>query len=287
MNRLSPRTLLRQFYRYLLNRSMTELDENDLKLPAVVFSPHPDDETLGCGGAIICKKREGADVKIVFMCDGSGSHSNLFPAAKLKSIRTSEAIAAAQMLGVEQRDVIFLGFKDKELNKHQGEAVNKVEEIVKRYIPSQIYIPYYRDKLPDHVATNRIVKSVLQTWGVEVIIYEYPVWFWRHWPWVGIPTGNCLQTLFRLKHTLSAGLGLQLLWDFRFCVPIGDILGLKRAALDQHRSQMKRLISDPNWLTLGDVSNGEWLECFFQEYEIFRRYSLGAEQNQDAPQQLR
>jgi LmbE family N-acetylglucosaminyl deacetylase len=40
----------------------------------VVFSPHPDDETLGCGSTIIKKKRLGADVTIVFMTDGSKSH---------------------------------------------------------------------------------------------------------------------------------------------------------------------------------------------------------------------
>ena len=274
INRIFPRILIRQFYRYLTDRMMTEIDENDLKQSAVVFSPHPDDETLGCGGIIICKKREGANVKIVFMCDGSGSHLSLFTASKLKAIRTQETLAAAQMLGVEKRDVTFLGFKDKELIKHQNVAINRVIEIVERYKPCQIYIPYYRDVLADHIVTNRIVTSALQICRSKAIIYEYPIWFWRHWPWVSIPISFRRETLYRLAYSLVEGLGLRLLRDFGCFVSIKAILELKRAAIDQHRSQMKGLIYDPNWLTLGDVSNGEWLECFFQDREIFRRYRL-------------
>jgi len=53
---------------------VSELDEKDLGCTATVFSPHPDDETLGCGGTIIKKKRAGAEVKIFYMTDGRKSH---------------------------------------------------------------------------------------------------------------------------------------------------------------------------------------------------------------------
>jgi hypothetical protein len=51
-------------------------------------------------------------------------------------------------------------------------------------------------------------------------------------------------------------------------------LELKRTALAQHKSQMTQLIPNSNWLTLADVSNGEFLACFFQDYEFFRQYTI-------------
>ena len=68
--------------------------------------------------------------------------------------------------------------------------------------------------------------------------------------------------------------GLSLLKDFRTFVDIRNVLRLKRSALEQHKSQMTRIIPDPRWMTLADVSNGEFLKCFFQEREIFFKYNL-------------
>jgi hypothetical protein len=31
------------------------------------------------------------------------------------------------------------------------------------------------------------------------------------------------------------------------------------------------MVADPNWMTLKDIAQGEFLDCFFQEREIFRR----------------
>ncbi len=53
---------------------------------ALVFSPHPDDESLGCGGTIIKKKSLGARVKLVHMTDGSAAnHDNLISSQELKA----------------------------------------------------------------------------------------------------------------------------------------------------------------------------------------------------------
>jgi len=41
-----------------------------MKKKIVVFAPHPDDETWGCGGTIAKKLREGYEILIVVMTDG-------------------------------------------------------------------------------------------------------------------------------------------------------------------------------------------------------------------------
>ena len=275
MSRSFIKTQIRQFYRRILSRILDEYHEDELIRSAVVFSPHFDDETLGCGGTILKKKRAEADIKLVFMTDGSKSHRHLISEEKLKVIRASEALAASQSLGLDSCDIFLLKFEETKLSEHMNSAIERVKKILLYQKPDEIFIPYYKEPSlwsEDHLATNRIVISALQILGIKAVIYEYPIWFWCYWPWANTPTNSRKELL----HVLSMNLvsGLYLLRDFRCSFYIGDVLELKRAALDQYKSQMTRLIPDPSWRTLSDVSNGEFLECFFQEQEIFHRYTL-------------
>jgi LmbE family N-acetylglucosaminyl deacetylase len=256
-----------------MNSLRSERNEKDLGGSAIVFSPHQDDETLGCGGTIILKKRAGADVKIVFLTDGCSSHAHLMPEHELFALRAQEAIAAAGILGVEQRDVFFLEFPDGALDKRQDAATQKVTEILLKYRPQEVFIPYYKEPPSDHAIANRVVLSAIQQCGINPTVYEYPIWFWRHWPWTSV-VGSGREKLLILKNTLLSGFGLSWLKEFRSAVYIGDVLEFKRAALNQHKSQMTRLIPNSNWQTLSDVSNGEFLDCFFQDFELFRQYRL-------------
>lgn len=266
--------LARQIYRRALSRVAREISGEDLKRSAIVFSPHPDDDTLGCGGTIIRKRMVGAEVHIVFMTGGCQSHNQLIAEDELRSIRAAEALAASRRLGVAESRAHFLDFRDGELGKHEDAAVFRVAGILERQRPDQVFVPYHREAPPDHSATHRIVVSALRVCGSKVTIYEYPIWFWHQWPWVSVPVTAPREVLALLKDSLVSGLGVRLLWDFRCSVYIADIMELKRAALDQHKSQITRLIPDPRWPTLDDVWNGEFLACFFQEIEVFRRYSF-------------
>jgi hypothetical protein len=40
---------------------------------------------------------------------------------------------------------------------------------------------------------------------------------------------------------------------------------------------MTRLIPDPTWATLKDVSQGRFLDCLLQDKEFFYRYELSGE----------
>ena len=44
----------------------------------VIFTPHPDDETIGMGGLIEKLKSEGKEVHVVVMCSGNGVVNNLY-----------------------------------------------------------------------------------------------------------------------------------------------------------------------------------------------------------------
>jgi GlcNAc-PI de-N-acetylase len=95
------------------------VDEASFAASAIVFAPHQDDETLGCGGTIICKRLAGVKIKIVYLTDGSGANAHLGVVApdELRQIREAEAIVAAQTLGVAAENVVFLNFQDGQLQR--------------------------------------------------------------------------------------------------------------------------------------------------------------------------
>jgi LmbE family N-acetylglucosaminyl deacetylase len=67
----------------------------------LVLAPHPDDETLGCGGLIAAAVKHGLGVKIVFLTNGEASHPNsvTHPPRRLARLRQCEAEAATRRLG--------------------------------------------------------------------------------------------------------------------------------------------------------------------------------------------
>jgi LmbE family N-acetylglucosaminyl deacetylase len=275
MSKLLVTRKVSQLYRKILINNCSEYDREDLQRPAIVFSPHFDDETLGCGGIIFKKKQAGADVKIVFMTDGSKSHKHLISEDELKAIRKNEGLACAQSLGLERNDVFCLNLEETRLKDLEDVAIAQVKQLISEHKPEEIFIPYYKEPLlwsEDHLATTKIVKSALPSYSKDLTIYEYPIWFWFHWPWVELLARKEPLRSVILKNTLDYRFGLRLLQDFKCSVYIGDILDNKRAALAQHKSQMTRLLPESNWAILSDVSNGEFLNAFFQEHEIFYRY---------------
>jgi LmbE family N-acetylglucosaminyl deacetylase len=77
-----------------------------------------------------------------------------------------------------------------------------------------------------------------------------------------------------LWNSLLSFFGVRALVDLKYSVHIGDVLEEKRAALAEHKSQMEHLIPDARWVTLRQLSYGEFLACFYQDREFFRRYDF-------------
>jgi len=149
----------------------------------VVFSPHPDDEVLGCGGTIPKKLSRNYSVFIVFITDGAGGSEYSYygkalglTSMQLKEIRKQEAISADRILGVNRKNLVFLGIEDRNLRKNREKAEKKVAEVLNEMCPTEVYFPHRSDPNEDHFAANRLLQKSLTNLTNQPIKYEYVIW---------------------------------------------------------------------------------------------------------------
>ncbi len=152
---------------------------------AMVFSPHQDDETFGCGGMIALKREYGIPVVVVFLTDGQGS-GGLEPNSpnKIIQIRQQEAVTALNILGVETSEIYFLEKPDGTLcdlkNAEKQQAIAQIVQLLNQYQPEEVYVPHYKDCHRDHEATYKLIKSAISQIEFTVELIQYPIWlFWR------------------------------------------------------------------------------------------------------------
>ena len=107
----------------------------------LVVAPHPDDETLGCGGLISLLAQNGAAFYIVFVTDGSASHRNstAWPTARLAAQREQEARNALVCLGIAHAPALFLRLPDANMPAPGApaweSAVSTMSDISRRFEP--------------------------------------------------------------------------------------------------------------------------------------------------------
>jgi LmbE family N-acetylglucosaminyl deacetylase len=147
----------------------------------IVFAPHPDDETFGCGGTIAKKISEGHEVYIVIMTDGRYAFLNVLgikndPTPEdLKEIRLEEVKRATKILGVPEDNLVFLNFVDGTLKDNMKDAEEKVVSILREKGPDEVYFPYRRDGHPDHRAAYKIIKNAIRKLRISPLCFEYSI----------------------------------------------------------------------------------------------------------------
>jgi len=100
--------------------SVLALSTNDRVL---VMAPHPDDESLGCGGIIQTAVERHIPVRVVFFTYGDNNQWSFvlyrkYPVLESRAVqgmglmRYGEAIQATRLLGLETNQLTFLGYPD-------------------------------------------------------------------------------------------------------------------------------------------------------------------------------
>jgi LmbE family N-acetylglucosaminyl deacetylase len=150
----------------------------------LVVAPHPDDETLGCAGAIKLLRSFGKTVHILVVSDGTQSHPNSrkYPALALKHLREEETRCAMAVLGIESSHITFLQLRDGSLPAAQSEGFNAAVRQVQYYLndinPKMVFAPWRTDPHPDHRSTWQILQAALWHASLSPRVIEYPIWDW-------------------------------------------------------------------------------------------------------------
>ncbi|MEH3145915.1 MAG: PIG-L family deacetylase [Methylobacterium frigidaeris] len=218
----------------------------------VVVAPHPDDESLGCGGLIAEARARGVSVRLVVVSDGVGSHPNSpsYPPERLRDLREAETLAAARALGLDAGHVRFLRLPDRFVPRAGPEAEAAAEAIAaaaRDCGATSLFVTWAHDPHCDHEASAalaRMARARLSHAGLgPVRLHAYPVWGWALPPEIEVgpaPRGARLAIAARLA--------------------------AKRAAVAAHRSQTTDLIADdPDGFRLEPAM----LDRFARPFEIF------------------
>lgn len=179
---------LRNVTSYILFQSLTGKSKPLAVSPkrAIVFSPHQDDETLGCGGAIALKRQMGVPVKVIFLTDGRYGIPDLIDQPEeVTKIRQEEAVAALGTLGVPASDINFLKLKDGDLailpDEQRQQLIEKLAQLLQAFMPEEVYVPHHRDFHNDHEATYKLVQAAIALSGIKVDLWQYPIWLlWQN-----------------------------------------------------------------------------------------------------------
>lgn len=234
---------------------------------SLVIAPHPDDESLGCGGTIALLRAQGYDVHLLFVSDGTMSHPNSpsYPPARLRDLREHEAREAMQHLGVDARACSFLRIQDRQVPRQQTpgflEAAAAMSAIIAQVKPATIFIPWQLDPHPDHRASWQLLQEALRHYTFKLRVLEYLIWLWELGTAADLPKPEEVQV-----------------WQ----IPIDTVMDQRNQAIAAHRSQVTRLIDDD---PTGFFLSPELLRHFERPRELFlERNGRITEQNTGNPQ---
>jgi LmbE family N-acetylglucosaminyl deacetylase len=232
----------------------------------LVLSPHPDDETLGCGATIARKRRAGTPVQVLVASDGRYStNSARVPPSELARMRRREFIRACGVLGVGQDDLILLDLEDGSLSESEDVLTECIGRVLERTRPEELYVTSPSDPHPDHSALGRAAFRAAA--GVEVDVLTYPIWQWPFLrPWL-LPSEVTLNGVDR---------SLLAAWRTRpLLVRSADYQAVKRRALAEYESQLRNVTGEDAWWVL----DAGFVRHFLRGHEVFFRPVLGGSKN--------
>lgn len=119
-------------------------------LDVLAVGAHPDDVEIGMGGAIGSFLQSGLKVGILDLTNGEPTP---FGSPEERAEETAKASAA---LGVTYRKTLPL--PNREL-QDTLEARRMVAEVFRQWRPKTLFIHYWEDAHPDHVAANRLCEA--------------------------------------------------------------------------------------------------------------------------------
>ncbi len=149
----------------------------------VIFEPHPDDLLLGAGHFVFDWLKEGHDLHIITITDGSKCYETspeelsdeirFMSADKVRELRFQESKKVIEFLGLSQMNHHYLDFKDADGQKYVEEGIERVKGIIKD--ANRVVLPSKNNKHKDHQAAHDICMGAAKELNLKNL--EYWVYF--------------------------------------------------------------------------------------------------------------
>jgi LmbE family N-acetylglucosaminyl deacetylase len=170
-----------------------------------IVAAHPDDETIGCAGAVMAHLASGDRVDILMVTDGSGSRAGGLSPEDMAKTRSAEANRVAEYFG--GATVRQLGLREN--HWHEAELLPELQRALGANRYDIVYAPSCVDFHPEHM---KVARALAQTFPAA-------------------RTGD--QCLLRV-YEMQVPLGVELT---NVTLPLGRLLPTKEEAIGLYRSQ--------------------------------------------------
>jgi LmbE family N-acetylglucosaminyl deacetylase len=143
----------------------------------LAISPHPDDESIGCGGILLAHVGK-AEIHIVNIYNGDGGgaleegpwRNDREYRRRLVELRASELDQVAAML---QATLTRFGVSDCD-GSPGGTEVAALRRILQTFMPEVVLLPWMLDNHSHHKNTNRLFADAAQ--GLDFMVLGYEIW---------------------------------------------------------------------------------------------------------------
>jgi N-acetylglucosamine malate deacetylase 1 len=132
-----------------------------MALDLLVFSPHPDDAELYCGGTILSLRAAGRTVGVIDVTRGELSTRGT------PRTRAAETRAASAVLGLTIRE--NLAIADGNIENSPANRL-KVIRAIRRHRPGTVLLPSPVDRHPDHGNASTLVREAAFQSGLAKIV---------------------------------------------------------------------------------------------------------------------
>jgi LmbE family N-acetylglucosaminyl deacetylase len=137
---------------------------------ALVIAPHPDDESIGCGGSIVKHVAAGSRIKVVFLTDGELGDFESRYGEGYRALRRRSTQEALGMLGVS--DYEFWGYPDRNLSSSEDLVGERLLGTIESFAPSLVYATSPFEAHPDHRASFNALWKMRNRLAVPILLYE-------------------------------------------------------------------------------------------------------------------
>ncbi|MDO8436046.1 MAG: PIG-L deacetylase family protein [bacterium] len=182
----------------------------------LVFSPHHDDETIGCGGSICLHTSKGDEVAVAFIFAGWSAVPDVTNKKEAALIIQNEAREACEDLGVS--NIIELFFGDRACYPSE-DATGSLVKVLRDIGPEIVYIPHPNDGDREH----RFVSEI----SIEAL-------------WMS--SSDYFPDLGKKIDAVRVVLGYEVwkpLQSYQYFKDISDVISIKKSALEKYKSQLK------------------------------------------------